>query len=751
MRRAARMWAFSVLLALGGGAGVQASGPPAAPSAAERAGWRADLRLLADTLRERHANAFHFISSTAFAAEVADLDRRIPRLDADQFFVSLARIEASIGDGHTFMKTPAGAPLFGVAFRRFGRDYRLVATAPAVGGAGALGDRLVAVDGTPIRRVRAALLDLTPADETPGLREDRAENLLWSGVVLHGSKIIKRRDQATYTLEDDRGRITTLNVRGAAERSPEGWRTVVTHARLPPGDSMGGFDCGPAGDGATLYCDFRSYADLAHTSDRLWSALAKSAATRLVIDMRDNGGGNFCDGLKYLVEPIARRADLNRPGGLFVLVGPRTFSAAMSNATHFRDLTHAVLVGEPIGEKPNSYQEVDSVTLPHTGWVMRYSTRLYRFTKGGENLVRPDVQIATTWDDFRHGRDPVLARILAQPASSDALRRLHPPAASAVAAEHESCDSPPPVAQTPLQAASAQGDGTAAAAAAEAWRFPTSGSVAVLKTRYAPVAYYRPSRPQRALFLAFGVPWDDELNSERRILAYAKSNLRSWKRFADQNHVLLIAPAWGGRNFEDFREFAGKLIGPDAFIEALADGPVRRVVPGFDGDFCVYGHSAGGQFTARYLVAHPERLDCALLSAPSTYPAPSEQVSWPFGMAPSGKPGWRVPDPSRWLEAVTHTPALVIIGSRDTETRPPAPGQDGDSRLARGKAWVKQMRDLAAAHGKPPRLGFLEVADTEHDEGAMARAARRLLAAFYREGTWPGAGTAAFGPVTADR
>jgi hypothetical protein len=40
-----------------------------------------------------------------------------------------------------------------------------------------------------------------------------------------------------------------------------------------------------------------------------------------------------------------------------VIIGGRTFSAAMTNAIDFRKETKAILVGEPAGERPNGYQE----------------------------------------------------------------------------------------------------------------------------------------------------------------------------------------------------------------------------------------------------------------------------------------------------------------------------------------------------------------------------------------------------------
>jgi hypothetical protein len=84
----------------------------------------------------------------------------------------------------------------------------------------------------------------------------------------------------------------------------------------------------------------------------------------------------------------------------------------MSNSAHFRYQTNAILVGQQIGEKPNSYQEVRETKLPNSGWTVRYSVKFYKFVETGENVIRPDLEIVPSWDDYRSGRDLALERVL---------------------------------------------------------------------------------------------------------------------------------------------------------------------------------------------------------------------------------------------------------------------------------------------------------------------------------------------------
>ncbi len=111
---------------------------------------------------------------------------------------------------------------------------------------------------------------------------------------------------------------------------------------------------------------------------------------KLVIDMRDNGGGDNTVGYAEVLKPLEARTAINRKGRLYVHIGAETFSAAMNNAAQFQDETAAILVGETIGEKPNSYQEPRQFRLPNSHLVVRASTLWYAFRKTGPNLVAPD-------------------------------------------------------------------------------------------------------------------------------------------------------------------------------------------------------------------------------------------------------------------------------------------------------------------------------------------------------------------------
>ena len=155
-----------------------------------------------------------------------------------------------------------------------------------------------------------------------------------------------------------------------------------------------------------VYVNWRRYENLSDNSAKLWQLVDSVGATTVVIDLRLNGGGDFKVGRRYMVSEAKKRAGKVKT---IVLISARTFSAAMVNAIDFRNDAHAILAGEAIGEKPNSYSENDELTLPASRLVLSYSTRYYKFVPDdAPNVVEPDQRVEQTWADAKAGRDAAL-------------------------------------------------------------------------------------------------------------------------------------------------------------------------------------------------------------------------------------------------------------------------------------------------------------------------------------------------------
>ena len=375
--------------------------------------WRADLRYLAAELPRRHVNAFHTITRERFADEVANVDAAIPRLTNDESIVGLMRTVALVGDGHTHLDLPPSFPRYPIELHWFGDELRIVAAGAPYHAA--LGARVSAIGDVPLADLIERTTELVPREETEGRTRETAAMQLTSPEVLHGLGIIADRERAPFVLENSAGQRITVTLSPAPIGDFSSWR--MAGGNTPPLylrrlNESWWTEFLP--DSQTVYFSFSAYPQEAEFRERA-TALARllddSHARRLVIDLRRNQGGDLQRFRTFLL-PIIEARSINRPGGLFVIIGPGTFSAAGVAALDLRNRAHAILVGAPAGIRPNHYGDSAEFRLPNSGLRISYATQFHRFGAATDSEIAPDKRIKPTWEDFRVGRDPFMEWIL---------------------------------------------------------------------------------------------------------------------------------------------------------------------------------------------------------------------------------------------------------------------------------------------------------------------------------------------------
>jgi dienelactone hydrolase len=380
----------------------------------------ADVQLAAQHLRDDHPNVFHDLAPSRFDAAVAELTGRADKLSRDELLVGLMRLAALPGvrDGHTgiFPLDPGNRRVLHAYPTRFYTFADGVYVVGQADGSDLLRARLVAVNGHPLGDVIAAVRPLVPHDNgsTLALRETTYLN---TPEVLHGLRLVPDAGPVRFTFERD-GRafdatLAPLTVDAYARSVGD-----LVHALVPQAIS------GPVpayiarrtdrlwtttlASGHVFYVGYNeTRGDTYPTAQRVLKAAKSKRVRAIVVDVRNNGGG---DNRTYrpLLNALARVAKTKQ---VVVLISRTTFSAAQNFITDLETLADVTFVGEPSGGSPNQYGDTVQTLLPATGMNLRVAHVYWELSSPDDVRIAIDPQIPVPLSsaDFFAGRDPVLA------------------------------------------------------------------------------------------------------------------------------------------------------------------------------------------------------------------------------------------------------------------------------------------------------------------------------------------------------
>lgn len=388
------------------------------PLSARDRNWQQDVAYLARELPLVHVAGLTGTSRPAWDAAAARLESAVPQLSNGQVIVGMARMVAMLHDDETQLTMPPSA-VYPFAAQWVGGELHLV----AVPGADRelLGARLVAVDGRPVAAVLGRLRQeidyqdrgLASAVEVdwdmvspqfPGYLNN-ADLLDWLGVTRSAAT-------AGFTVQLVTGRQLTI------------WLTALTaSAHFPKIDSIP----------LPLYLQHRNQPywmqiltaehavylkynnclnndGFQRLATRALQALREHPGFRLIVDLRDNPGGDSAP-FESLIYGILANPAVNRRGRVIGLINGFTDSSASVDAYNLQSQTNALLIGQQVADPIDEYGDSSGVLrLPHYGIDVSYTTAIVN-----PSLIRfgiPDVVIAPTLHDVLTGYDPVLAAAL---------------------------------------------------------------------------------------------------------------------------------------------------------------------------------------------------------------------------------------------------------------------------------------------------------------------------------------------------
>ena len=382
--------------------------------------WQADLAFLAKELPAKHINAFATISRTDFDAQVHDLDSRIPKLNDAAVRAGILKIVASLGDAHTNANIwgPGGPyPIIPLGLYWF-KDGVFVVTA-LEGNKNVLGTRLLRVGKLSVEDASRKLGDYVPHENEAQLKA-QVPSLITHPDLLEAIGAVDNASKVSLEFQPATGDRIAVQIEGVIFRERPQW--VWAYAGEQPlyrRQPNVPYTAAPLAGGSTVYFAYNRCVNdprnpFPKFAAELKKVLEQPNVNRLIIDLRNNAGGNSA-----ILDPFItwlKTSRLNRKGSLVVLIGRPTFSSAVLNAVKLKNETAAILAGEPTGGKPDHFGELRSLELPNSHIRVTYSTRFFNESKNDTPSLMPDIVIEPTSKDYLSGADPVLDHILRQPA-----------------------------------------------------------------------------------------------------------------------------------------------------------------------------------------------------------------------------------------------------------------------------------------------------------------------------------------------
>ncbi len=385
-------------------------------SAQDAEHWRQDIEAYANQLQQRHINLHHSLPKHYFQQQLQTLKQQLPELSRKQVLVKLMRLTSALQDSHTAFPLWGNSDLhsFPIRLSAVGQHFYVTASSDAY--QHLLGSQVLAVEGIAIEQLSATLAPVVPFTDNAYSQRQRTAQYLTVFEVLNGLGIAADRQTTWQLQQGNRPHSVSLTAASDSNGRQHELSFFSTELFKPVEQINSDLWFGASKSHRTVYVRFHRYPDaddMADFANELLDFINAKQTRQLIIDLRDNYGGDFFIGL-MLAQPLVLADSIDWQQGVFVLTDNVTYSAAMSNAAQYQQILNARLVGEPTGARPSGYQDMGTFTLPHSQWQVSYSKRLYRFKNTDQDALYPDVLIERTLEDYLTTQDAALDWIVEQ-------------------------------------------------------------------------------------------------------------------------------------------------------------------------------------------------------------------------------------------------------------------------------------------------------------------------------------------------
>ena len=379
-------------------------------------GWKYDLWLLDRELRRIHYAPYKYVSERDRADLVRKISSGIPGWSDEKILVEMMRYVASFGDGHTRLSLPKiSRPR--LQFFLFGEGIYVIAGHQDH--KDLIGKRLIEVEGRAVESIFSMMEPLISRDNSQGLKS-LTPNYITNPTILKGLGMKVDVDKINLTFESENGTKETVAVPCSTDFQPKpDWAVMPRNSEilaLKNRSKNYWFEYLP--EIKTMYFQYNAIANMPEESvakfaARMFKEIDDLKAEKIIVDIRWNGGGNtFLS--QPLLQGILERPKLSHNGGIYVITGRNTFSAAQNFTTDISRSCEAIFVGEPTGSCPNFVGESIPYALPYSKAIGTVSDLYWQrsWPMDDRMWIAPDLPTPPSIKAFLAGRDPAMEAIL---------------------------------------------------------------------------------------------------------------------------------------------------------------------------------------------------------------------------------------------------------------------------------------------------------------------------------------------------
>ena len=290
--------------------------------------WIKDIEFLKDKLPKKHKNLFFYKSKEEFNNEINELIKNIPSYTDEEVKGKLVKIITSINDSHTSVGLD-NLKFFPLKFFEFEDGIYLIDGEENY--KDYWGQKLIAINGYEIEEVKEMIKPYISKDNSAIFKNQFSNSL--TNLNLLSFSGIADNDEVTYTFTD--GDIT---VKALSYKNNKNMKFISENNDKVPLSKQNNNDkywFKYLEDENIVYVKYNScsnmegYSFKEFTND-VFQVVDKNNPDKLVVDFRDNGGGNSAIFNSFL-EAINEREDINKTGKLYAIIGRTTFSSAILN------------------------------------------------------------------------------------------------------------------------------------------------------------------------------------------------------------------------------------------------------------------------------------------------------------------------------------------------------------------------------------------------------------------------------------